>query len=111
MTCVCACLIGGERIGFGLYQSGRQWDMCLCFGCGGVGGVGGGGGELVGGLGQGLGGCCGVMSVCCESGFFVLMAGPCICVLCWAHLRCTQCSILVHLIDICFLTCICLWQI
>ena len=28
-----------------------------------------------------------------------------------AHLRYTQCSILLHLIDICFLTCICLWQI
>ena len=28
-----------------------------------------------------------------------------------AHLRCTQCSILLHLIDICFLTCICLWHI
>ena len=28
-----------------------------------------------------------------------------------AHLRCTQCSILLHLIDICFLTCSCLWQI
>ena len=28
-----------------------------------------------------------------------------------AHLRCTQCSILLHLIDICFLTCNCLWQI
>ena len=27
------------------------------------------------------------------------------------HLRYTQCSILLHLIDICFLTCICLWQI
>ena len=26
------------------------------------------------------------------------------------HLRCTECSILVHLIDICFLLCICLWQ-
>ena len=25
-----------------------------------------------------------------------------------AHLRCTQCSILLHLMDICFLTCICL---
>ena len=40
------------------------------------------------------------------------MAGPGICV--WripAHLRCTQCSILLHLMDICFLTCICLWQI
>ena len=28
-----------------------------------------------------------------------------------AHLRCTQCSILLHLMDICFLTCIYLWQI
>ena len=28
-----------------------------------------------------------------------------------AHLRCTQCSFLLHLIDICFLTCICLWKI
>ena len=27
------------------------------------------------------------------------------------HLRYTQCSILLHLMDICFLTCICLWQI
>ena len=27
------------------------------------------------------------------------------------YLRCTQCSILGHLIDICFLTCICLSQI
>ena len=28
-----------------------------------------------------------------------------------AHLRCTQCSILLHLIDICYLACICRWQI
>ena len=28
-----------------------------------------------------------------------------------AHMRCIQCSILLHLMDICFLTCICLWQI
>ena len=28
-----------------------------------------------------------------------------------AHLRCTQCSILLHLMDICFPTCICLGQI
>ena len=27
------------------------------------------------------------------------------------HLRCTQCSILFHLMDICFMACICLWQI
>ena len=28
-----------------------------------------------------------------------------------AHLRCTQCSIMLHRINICVLTCICLWQI
>ena len=28
-----------------------------------------------------------------------------------AYLRCTQCSILLQLMDICFLMCICLWQI
>ena len=28
-----------------------------------------------------------------------------------AHLKCTQCSIMLHLIDVCFLTCICLWKI
>ena len=28
-----------------------------------------------------------------------------------AHLRCIQCTILLHLIDICFIPCICLWQI
>ena len=28
-----------------------------------------------------------------------------------AHLRCTQCSILLHLIDIGSLPCVCLWQI
>ena len=28
-----------------------------------------------------------------------------------AHLKCTQCSILLYLMDSCFLTCICLWQI
>ena len=27
-----------------------------------------------------------------------------------AHLTCTQYSILLHLMDICFLPCICLWQ-
>ena len=49
---ICMCLtrggvggVGGEWIGFGLYQSWRnrgKWDMCLCFDCGGVSGVGGG---------------------------------------------------------------------
>ena len=27
------------------------------------------------------------------------------------HLRCIQCSILFHLMDTCFLSCICLWKI
>ena len=50
--------------------------MCLCFGCGGVGVV---GGEWVGGFGHSLGGC--YVCVCCESGIFVLMACPGICIL------------------------------
>ena len=54
-----------------------KWDVCLCFGCGGVDGV---GGEWVGGYGHSLGGC--YVCVCCESGLFVLMAGPGICILC-----------------------------
>ena len=54
-----------------------KWDVCLWFGCGGVGGV---GGECVGGFGQSLGGC--YVCVCCESGLFVSMAGPGICILC-----------------------------
>ena len=82
--------------------------ICVCFGCGGVGGVGGVGGEWVGSLGQGLGGWCYVY-VCCESRFSVLMTGCARRIL--AHLRCSQCSILLHLIDICFLTCIWVWQI
>ena len=95
-----------------LVEQGGKWDMCLCFGCGSVGGV---VGEWLGGLGQGLGGWCGVKSV-----FVVSLYSLCR----WqvqvsvyyvrripAHLRCTQCSILLQLIDICFLTCICLWQI
>ena len=47
-----------------LEEHGKSGICVLCFGCGGVGGV---GGECVGGLGQGLGGCCGVMSVCAVS--------------------------------------------
>ena len=98
----------GESIGFGLYQ---LCDMCLCLGCSGVGGV---GGRVVG-LGQSLGWWGGVMSLCVVSldslcrlqlwiSVYYARRIP-------AHLRCTQCSILLHLIDICFLTCIGLWQI
>ena len=81
-------------------------DVCLCFGCGGVGGV---GGEW-GGLGPGSVGvvwcsvCVSLESLC---RWHVQVSRYCA----WgvlAHLRCTQCSILLHLMDICFLTCICL---
>ena len=91
-------------IGFGLYQFWRNM------------------GEMgyvsvfwlwVGALSQGLGGWGGVMSVCVVS-----LDSLCrwqVQVYCArripAHLRCTQCSILLHLIHICFLTYICLWQI
>ena len=82
----------------------------MCFGCGGVGGV---GGEWVGGM--GLGGWGGVMSVCVVSLDYLCRWQAQVSVYCArripAHLRCTQCSILLHLIDICFLTCICMWQI
>ena len=55
--------------------------MCLCFGCGGVRDVGRVGGRLGPGFGRvGFVYVC----VCCESGFFVLMAGPGICILCKA---------------------------
>ena len=89
-----------------------KWDMCLCFGCGGERGV---GGEWVGSLGQGLGGCGGVMSVCVVS-LDTLCRWQVQVSVFWArripaHLRCTQCSIRLHLIDICFLSCIWLWQI
>ena len=42
------------------------------------------------------------------------MAGPDMCYCARripAHLRCTQCSIVLHHIDICILPCICLWQV
>ena len=80
-----------------------KWDMCLCFGCGG-------GGKWVGDLCQGLGGWSGVMSVCvvsldslvrCQVQVYVYCARPFP-----VHLSYTQCSILLHLIDICILTCI-----
>ena len=55
---------------------GRVWDVCMCYGCGGVGG----------GVGEWLGPGSGIVEwyyvyVCCESGFFVEMVGPGICVL------------------------------
>ena len=86
--------------------------MYLCFGCGGEGGV---VGEWVVGLGQGLGGWCHVMSVCVVGLDSLCRWQVQIPVYCArripAHLWCTQRSIMLHLIDICFLTCICLRQI
>ena len=80
--------------------------MCLYLGCGGV------GREWVGGLDQGLEGRVGVMSVSPDS---LCRWQVQVSVYCDrripAHLTGTQCSILLHLIDICFLPCICLWQI
>ena len=111
VTCVCVTRdgvggFGGERIGFELYQSWRnRGEWGLCFGCGGV-------GEEWGGAAWAMvwEGAVVLVCLCCESGFFVLMAGPGIQRI-PAHLRCTQCSILMHLIDLGFLTCICRWQI
>ena len=74
-----------ERIGFGIYQScmnkesvGRVsvFGMRWC-------------GWYWGGLGDWLGPVSGrvrgwYVFVCCESGFYVYMAGPCICILCWS---------------------------
>ena len=67
------------------------------------------------GLDQGLEEWCGVMSVCVVSldslfGWKVQVSVNCA----WrtpAHLRCTQCSILLNFMYICFISCICLWQI
>ena len=110
--------VGGEWVtglGFGFTNSGGtwvKWDMCLWYGCGGVGGV---GEEWVGGLDQGLGGWCGVMSVCVVSLDSLYRWQVQVSVYCArripVYLWCTQCSILLHHIDICFLTCICMWQI
>ena len=100
--------VGGEWVtglGLGFTNSGGtwgKWDMCLCFGCGGVGGV---GGDCFFGLGQGLGGWGVVMSVCIVSLDFLCIWQVQVYVYCArripAHLRCTQCSIMLHLIDIC----------
>ena len=76
-------------------------------------------GECMSGLVQGLGGCSGLMYVCvcvCVMSLdYVCIWQVQVSVYCarWlpAHLRLTQCSILLHFIDICFLTCICLCQI
>ena len=119
---MCMCLarggVGGEwtrELGLGFTNpvgTGGVLDMCLCLGCGGVGGA---GGERAGGLDQGWGRWGGVMSVSGVSLDSLCRWQVQVSVYCaWrisAHLRCTHCSILLNLMDICFLTCICLWQI
>ena len=100
--CVCLALdgvggVGGEWVrglGLGFTNPGGtwgKWDVCLRFGRGGVGGV---------------------MSVCVLSLDSLCSCQVQVSVYCarriHAHLRCTQYSILLYLIDICFLTCICL---
>ena len=118
---MCMCLargwVGGDRIGFGLYQFWRnmgkvgyvsvfRWcgwchSLSLHINIERYGGV---GGEWVGGLGQGLGGWGGVMSVCVVSLDSLCRWQVQVSVYCArripAHLRCTQCLILLHVIDI-----------
>ena len=81
-------------------------------GCGCVGGV---GEEWVSNLVKGMGGFGGVMSVCIVSLYTLWRWQVQVPVYCArripAHLRGTQCSIMLHLIDIYFLTCICLRHI
>ena len=84
-------------------------DVCLCYGCGDVVSV---DGEWVGGLDHGLEGWSGVMSVLGASLDSLCKWQVQVYVYCaWripAHLRCTQCLIPLHIMDICFLICICL---
>ena len=98
----------GLGLGFtNLVGTGGVFDVCLCLGFGGVCGV---GGECVCGLDQGLEGWC---YVCVSSDYLSRLVQ--VSVYCArripAYLRCTQCSILLHRIDIGYLPCICLWQI
>ena len=109
---MCMCLARGG-VGGGFTNSGGtwgKWDMCLRFGCGGVGGRLGPASGRVGGLVQSLGGWGGVMYVCVVSLDSLCRWQVQVSVYCarWipAHLWCTQCSMMLHLIDIYFLTCI-----
>ena len=69
----------------------------------------------MGGKAHGLAGCGVVMYVCVISLDYLCRWQVQVSVYCAsripAHLRFAQCSILLHLIDICFIPCICLWQI
>ena len=119
---MCMCLarggVGGEwmrELGLDFTNpvgTGGVLDMCLCSGSGGVGGV---GGEWVGGLDQGRERWGSVMSMGGVSPDSLCRWQVQVSVYCdWripAHPRRIQCSIPLHLMDIYFLTCICLWQI
>ena len=87
-----------ERIGFGLYQScGNRGVLHACLCCGGV------GVEWVGGLDLGLEGWCYV----CVSPDSVCIWQVQVSVYCdrriSAHLRCSQCSILLHMLPTMYL--------
>ena len=97
-----------RALGLGFTNPGGtwgKWDMCVCFVFSGV------GEEWVGGFGQGLVEWRVVMSVCVVSLDYLCGWQVQVSEYIPAYLRCTQCLILLHRIDICFLTCICLWQI
>ena len=80
--------------------TGGVCDMCLCL-------------RWRWYWGRSLGGWGGVMSVCCESSFCIwqVLASVYYAKRIPAHLKCTQCSILLHLVNIGFLQCNCMWQI
>ena len=125
MKCVCVWLgsvgrwggvLVGDRIGFGLYQScmNREvCDVCPCLGYGSVCGV---GDEWVVIWARVMRGCCCVMTVCVVGLDYLCRWLVQISVYCArripVHCMYTQCLILLyHIADICFLTCICLWQL
>ena len=70
MDCTCGSrCFAGDVLEMSVVRGvGGVCDMCMCLARGGVGGV---GGEWVTGLGQGLGGWCGVMSVCVVSLYYL----------------------------------------
>ena len=106
---------GGEWIrglGLGFINPVGAWrvlDVCLCLGCGGVDGR-----EWVRGLYQGRERWGGVISMWGVSLDSLCRLQVQVSVYCAsrmsAHLRCTLCSIMLPLIDICFQPCIRLWQ-
>ena len=67
--------------------------------------------------------CVGAWSRVCEGGVVLCLCVLCVWIMCvdgrsrylyillGGYLRCTQCSIMLHFIDIFFLPCILLWQI